>query len=322
VARCERRGVYRIGPLTARITDPLGIFQFAWRQNNARELTIYPPLVRLPPWPVPHGARGGLAQADLLQINVTPNVAGVRAYAPGDPPSRVHWPYLARFGELYVKEFDQERSGALWIVLDLAAAAYAAPFSTVPTEPAVAGQSSVVGAPEDVTRPATPADLAVTLAASLAAQTLATGRSVGLLCDDGRRRVVQPAGGTRQLWQILNALVDSTPTGERSLAELLRGGLGGQEGSFHGAALAVVTADLSAAWLPALQERHAGRRGGAMAMLAAPHAAAGAGCAALVSAGGIPAQSFPLGTALPLASPPRRRVKARVSPFGRVIMTS
>jgi uncharacterized protein (DUF58 family) len=322
VARCERRGVYRIGPLTARIADPLGIFQFAWRHNNTRELTIYPPLVRLPPWPFSYGARGGLAQADLLQINVTPNVAGVRAYLPGDPPSRVHWPYLARFGDLYVKEFDQEQSGALWIVLDLAAAAYATPFFALPTEPAGAGQSSVVGAPADVTRPATPADLAVTLAASLAAQTLAAGRRVGLLCDDGRRRVVRPAGGTRQLWQILNALVDTMPTGERSLAELLRGGLGGQEGSLRGAAIAVVTGDLSAAWLPALQERHTGRRGGAMALLAAPYAEAGARCAALLSAGGVPAQSFVSGTALPLASPPRRRVKARVSPLGRVMMTS
>jgi uncharacterized protein (DUF58 family) len=183
VARCERRGVYRIGPLTARIADPLGIFEFAWRQTNVRELTIYPPLVRLPPWPFPRGARGGLAQADLLQINVTPNVAGVRAYTPGDPPSRVHWPYFARFGELYVKEFDQEQSGALWIVLDLAAAAYAAPFVGVPTEPAGPGQSSVIGGPDDVTRPATPADLAVTLAASLAAQTLAGRGHAPALAD-------------------------------------------------------------------------------------------------------------------------------------------
>ncbi|NJN19775.1 MAG: DUF58 domain-containing protein, partial [Oscillochloris sp.] len=264
LARCERCGVYRLGPLTARIGDPLGLFQFAWRQGSTRELTIYPPLVRLPPWPLPHGARGGLAQADLLQINVTPNVAGVRAYVPGDPPSRVHWPYLARFGELYVKEFDQEQAGALWIVLDLAAAAYVAPEIAPPLDAAesAAGQSSVVGALADVTRPATLADLAVTLAASLAAQMLAEGRSVGLLCDDGRRRVLRPAGGTRQLWLILNALVDCMPTGERPLAELLRGGSSGREGALRGAAIAVVTADLGAAWLPALLERQSGRAGG------------------------------------------------------------
>lgn len=321
IARCERRGVYRIGPLTARTADPLGIFQFAWRHDNVREVTIYPPLVRLPPWPLPHGARGGLAQADLMQINVTPNVAGVRPYLPGDPPSRIYWPYLARFNELYVKMFDQEQSGALWIVLDLAAGVYAPASSVAPTERSAAGQSSVVGERADTIRPETQADLAVTLAASLAAQTLAAGRSVGLLCDDGRRHVVRPAGGTRQLWHILNALVDRMPTGERSLADVLRGGLGGQEGSFRGAAIAVVTADLSAAWLPALRERQAGRHGGSLALLSAAHAEAGATCAALLAAGGVSAQSFALGTALPLANPPRRRVKARVSPFGRVIMT-
>lgn len=322
-ARCERRGVYRLGPLTARFGDPLGFFQVAWTQGSAREITIYPPLVRLPPLLLPRGARGGLARADLLQLHVTPNVAGVRQYVPGDPPSRVHWPYLARHGTLYVKEFDQERAGALWIVLDLAAAAYATVELAAPVHHAEAyTQSSVVEAVADTVRPATLADLAVTLAASLAAQALAEGRSVGLLCDGGQRRVVHPAGGARQLWNVLNALADGAPAGSRTLAELLRGGHNGRESELRGAALAVVTGDLGAAWLPALLERQAGRPGGAMALLVAARAEAAAPCAAAVAAGGVPARTFVLGESLPLASPPRRRVRARVSPFGRVSRSS
>lgn len=322
-ARCERRGVYRLGPLTARLGDPFGLFELAWREGSPRELTIYPPLVRLPPLPLPRGARGGLARADLLQIHVTPNVAGVRQYAPGDPPSRIHWPYLARHGELYVKEFDQERAGALWIVLDLAAAAY--PPVAAATALARPGgdthtQSSVVEAIADTVRPATLVDLAVTLAASLAAQALAEGRSVGLLCDDGRRRVVSPASGARQLWRVLNALVDGEATGPRPLGELLRGGLDGA-GETRGAALAVVTADLGSAWLPALLERQGGRAGGAVALLAAAHPEAAAPCEMTLAAAGVPALTFALGTPLPLASPPRRRVKARVSPLGKVVRT-
>lgn len=321
VARCERRGVYSLGPLTARVADPLGLFQLAWRQGSARELIVYPPLVRLPPVPIPRGARGGLARADLLQLNVTPNVSAVRQYSPGDPPSRIHWPYLARHGELYVKEFDQERAGALWIVLDLAAAAYPAAVPAAAPAPAAPAytQSSVVEAAPEVTRPATLADLAVTLAASLAAQALAEGRNVGLLCDDGRRRVVAPASGTRQLWRVLNALVDGAPAGERPLGELLRAGAGGPAGDLRGAALAVVTADLGAAWLPALLERQGAGRGGAVALLAAADARAAAACEAALAAGGVAARSFLLGADLPLASPPRRRVRARVSPFGRVV---
>jgi uncharacterized protein (DUF58 family) len=321
-ARCERRGVYRLGPLAVRTGDPLGLFRLTWRQGSPRELTIYPPLVRLPPLPLPRGARGGPARADLLQIHVTPNVAGVRQYAPGDPPSRVHWPYLARHGELYVKEFDQERAGALWIVLDLWAGAYpaAGPAAAAaqPEAPAYA-QSSVAEAAPDEVRPPTVAELAVTVAASLAAQALAEGRSVGLLCDDGTRRVVAPAGGQRQLWRLLNALVDGAPAGPRPLGALLRGGLGGMEGTLQGGALVVVTGDLGGAWLPALLERLGGRPEAAVALLAAPRPEDAAPCAALLAASGVQARAFALGAALPLASPPRRRVKSRVSPFGRVV---
>jgi uncharacterized protein (DUF58 family) len=220
-----------------------------------------------------------------------------------------------------VKEFDQERAGALWIVLDLAATAYpeVAPVVAPERHGETHTQSSVVETVADTARPPSLADLAITLAASLAAQALAEGRSVGLLCDDGRRRVVQPAAGARQLWSVLNALADGAPTGRHALAELLRGG---RASELQGATLAIVTGDLSATWLPALLERQTGRPGGAMALLATPRAEAAAPCAAALSARGVPTRTFVLGEALPLASPPRRRVKARVSPFGRVSRSS
>ncbi|HMQ35418.1 MAG TPA: DUF58 domain-containing protein, partial [Chloroflexaceae bacterium] len=282
-ARCERRGRYRLGPLAARCGDPLGLFRYEWRDETTRQLVVYPPLVRLPPLDPPNGARGGLARADLLQLFATPNVAGLRAYAPGDPPSRVHWPYVARFGELYVKEFDQERSGALWIVLDLAASAYSTPAQAglAPEPPPERpGQSSVAADAPTTYRAASLDDLAVTLAGSLAAQALAEGRQVGLLCDDGRRRLVSPGGGPRQLWRILAELVDGAATGERPLGELLRRHQGRDGGPLGGAALAVVTGDLGGAWAPDLAAGAGWRPGGAMALLVAPRAADAAPCAA------------------------------------------
>lgn len=321
-ARCERRGRYTLGPLTARCTDPLGIFGYEWHEEATRQLIVYPPLVRLPALPSPNGQRGGLAQADLLQIFATPNVGGLRAYTPGDPPSRIHWPYVARYGELFVKEFDQERSGALWIVLDLAAAAYPAPGPAAPYTPRSAeggpGQSSVAGDLPTSYHAASVADLAVTIAASLAAQALAEGRQVGLLYDDGQRRMINPGGGSRQLWRILGELVDGAPTGERPLGELLRPRRQPGASEFAGAALAVVTGDLGAAWLPDLVACATGRAG-AMALLVAPLAEQAAPCAAQLGALGFPARAFELATPLPLVNPPRRRVTARVSPLGKII---
>ncbi len=221
-ARCERRGVYRIGPLTARAGDPLGLFVFAWRERAARSVVIYPPLVRLPPLPIPHGQRGGLARADILQIAVTPSVGGIRDYVPGDPPSRIHWPHVARYGRLVIKEFDQERAGALWVVLDLSAPAYGAPDGPQPARPPerpAYGQSSVAEAALAEIRPDSLADLAVILACSLAAAALAEGRQVGLLAEGARRRLVWPGGGQQQLWRILGELVDAEPDGGRPLGD-------------------------------------------------------------------------------------------------------
>ena len=46
---------------------------------------------------------------------MTPSVGGLREYIQGDPPSHIHWPTVAKTDRLMVKEFDQERAGALWI---------------------------------------------------------------------------------------------------------------------------------------------------------------------------------------------------------------
>lgn len=318
-ARCDRRGVYRLGPLTARIGDPLGIVRYSWREEHARQLVVYPPLVRLPPLPLPRGRRGGLAQADLLQLYATPSVGAVRDYTPGDPPGRIHWPFVARHQRLIVKEFDQERAGALWLVLDLAAAAYppgsVAMTAGRPLDTYV--QRSVVSERPIEVMPPSLVDLAVTLTASLAAQVLAEGRTVGLLCDDGRRRLVPPGSGMRQLWQILNELVDSEATGRQSLGDLLRRGWGPREGG-AATALVVITAALDGAWLPALSSA-GGQPGNALALLVAARPEPAIACAALLAGQGLAAQTFLLGTPLPLLNPPRRRVTARVSPLGRVV---
>jgi uncharacterized protein (DUF58 family) len=321
-ARCERRGVYRLGPLTARLSDAFGLFSFEWRERAQRQLIVYPPLVRLPPLPLPRGRRGGLAQADLLQRFATPSVGGLRDYTPGDPLSRIHWPYVARYDRLVVKEFDQERAGALWLVLDLAASAYPADESRgeAAPEPESYAQSSVVSARPAEIQSASLVELAVTLAASLAAQALAEGRAVGLLCDDGRRRIVAPAGGSGQLWQILNELVDGGATGRQSLGELLRESRAFRGQRLAGAGLVVITGALDGAWLPALADH--GLQAGALALLVAHRGEAAAPCAAALAAQGVASRTFTLGTALPLLNPPRQSVTARVSPLGRVIRTA
>lgn len=327
VAHCERRGVYRLGPLTARLSDPLGVFAFTWRESAERRIVVYPPLVRLPPLAIPHGQRGGLARADLLQHVTTPSVGGLREYVPGDAPSHIHWPTVARTQQLMVKEFDQERAGALWLVLDLAAGAYPASQgrdarsdgrSGQPAHDDFHTQSSLIDRRSLESRPVSPADLAIVLTCSLAAQALSEGRAVGLLADDGRRRRVAPGRGPNQLWRILGALVDAEATGTLPLGEVLRQGRAARTTALAGAALVVVTPALDGAWLPALIESIRGRPAGALALLVAEQPALAQPIEAQLAACHIAAQTFGLGAPLPLLNPPRR-ITTRVSPLGKIV---
>jgi uncharacterized protein (DUF58 family) len=288
-ADCTRRGVYALGPLLLRLSDPFGVFEYRRAEQATRRIVVYPPLVRLPPVEVPRGQRGGLARADLLQQYATPSVGGLREYRPGDMPSHIHWPTVARRDQLMVKEFDQERAGAVWIVLDCWSGAFGA-----------AGEQGL--------------ELAVVLAASLAARLIGEGRSVGFLTDDGRERRVPPGHGPRQLWAILGELVDVGATGSAPLGNVLRR-------VARGGALALITPDVGGAWLGALAE--ASGRSGALALLIARPGEAGAGATGALQRAlatmGVAAQAFPADTELPRVNPPRPRDELRVGPLGRAV---
>jgi uncharacterized protein (DUF58 family) len=334
-ARCERRGVYTLGPLVASLSDPFGLFRYEWREDSARQIVIYPPLVQLPALIVPQGQRGGLSRADILQQHVTPSVGGLREYVQGDPPSHIHWPTVAKTDKLMVKEFDQERAGALWIALDLYAGAYR-PSDEPPDTPQAAHEptgaihngsstslifqrSAVDALPSGVSKLNSPLELAIVLACSLASQALAEGRAVGLLADDGQLRLVTPGRGPRQLWRILGALVDAQASGVQPLEQVIRQGHAARASEVSGTALAVITPALDGAWLPALAGWQRGRSGGAIALLVAARAAQAQPLEARLATGGVAARTFEVGTPLPLLNPPKPRATARISPLGKVI---
>ncbi|MFQ5343737.1 MAG: DUF58 domain-containing protein, partial [Anaerolineae bacterium] len=126
------------------------------------------------------------------------DAGGVRSYVPGDALRRVHWPTTARRRELFVKEFDLEPSGDLWILLDLDGAVQA-------------GQGA------DSTE-----ETGVTIAASLTHVALAQNRAVGLAISGEQPALLGPNKGRDQLWHILKALAQGRAGAGPDLAELLR----------------------------------------------------------------------------------------------------
>lgn len=218
--RCQRRGVFSLGPWSLRSGDPLGIFEVAVEYPDTRSILVYPRAMVLPDLRLPRGSAPGPARTQRRSQQTTTTVATVRPYAPGDPLRAVHWRQTARHGDFMVKQFDIEPSGDLWIALDLDAAAHAGE-----------GADSTL-------------EYAITLAASLAAQMLAENRRVGLAAAG---HMAPPHSGQLQLWRILEALaqaeaVDGYPLA-RVLQDLRHGGHSGR-----GRTVVAVTPSTDPAW--------------------------------------------------------------------------
>lgn len=248
---CYRRGRYLLGPLTLRSGDPLGIFEVRRGLPYTTTFLVYPPV-----YPV-HGFRLAEAQAiggeapRYRTHYVTPNVATVREYVPGDSFNRIHWRSTARTGRLMVKEFELDPASDIWIVLDLDARWHAALLWEPPpfVERAAMVPGELPGTFEPI--PAT-IEYAVAAAASLASHFLNQRRALGLIAYTGHREIIQPDRGERQLNKILEMLavlepVEGVPPFDRVLMT---------EGSFLGrtSALIAISPSVDREWALALRE--------------------------------------------------------------------
>lgn len=122
---CEKRGFYRLGPVSLASSFPLGLVEVHRRcQEGVQTLTVYPdlfPIVDLPLCGAPSQLhRGGYL---LPEGSGAAEFSGLREYRHGDSPRHIHWPSTARSGELMVKEFEPLASACLCLALDQSAVA-------------------------------------------------------------------------------------------------------------------------------------------------------------------------------------------------------
>lgn len=117
-ARLNRRGVYKTAGLTLSCAAPFGIVRRQRKIEAHAGLTVYPVYVDLPSFPllesqsVPyetlHDRRTKGAGYDYL---------GTREYRAGDSLRMVHWRSSARRGELVVKEYEEEASSPVSVII-------------------------------------------------------------------------------------------------------------------------------------------------------------------------------------------------------------
>ncbi len=180
---CARWGVQRIGPIQVTIRDPLGLVSRRFELAHRLKVRVYPrsETLRTLLRPRHTQAQAGNLVSPLRGEGI--EFADIRPFLPGDRVRRINWRASARRDSLQVNVQHPERSADVVIFLDS--------FVEVRDQ-----DSSTL-------------DLGVRAAASLASQLLARRDRVGLIGFGGTLRWLVPGAGTRQLYKILDSLLDT-----------------------------------------------------------------------------------------------------------------
>ncbi|HEV3230915.1 MAG TPA: DUF58 domain-containing protein [Candidatus Dormibacteraeota bacterium] len=231
--RFAARGRYLMGPVDIVTGDPFGFFQRSQRLPPTSAVVVYPRLVDVSSL-LPGAARNsGDTSAAGRFVDSPPDAFGIREHDPSDGFNRIHWPSTARLGRPMSKTFEKFEGSDVMVVLDLDGSAHRG-----------AGVVSTI-------------EYAASLAASVAADVVGRGQSVGLTCNDRRLTSLPPARGGGQLRRVLEYLAVAEANGTTSLDTMLAG-LAQARGQ---QSVVVITPRGSGRWIDRLTEvGRAGRR--------------------------------------------------------------
>jgi uncharacterized protein (DUF58 family) len=184
--RCARWGAYRFGDLHLRARDVAGLL--TWEQTIARPATlrVYPRPEALRELVAPRETQVFTGNRVAREKGEGLEFADLRPFASGDRIRRINWRASARRGELWVNEFHAERNADVILFLDSFAEAQLAGHGTL--------------------------DQAIRAAASLSERYLAGKDRVGLVNFGGVLNWLRPGTGMRQLYRIVDALLNTEIT--------------------------------------------------------------------------------------------------------------
>jgi uncharacterized protein (DUF58 family) len=249
---CQRRGRFRLGPITIATGDPFGLFVFHRRlPGTPAAITVYPAVLDLATF-VP--AVGQLAGGDALNRrthHVTTNVAGTRDYVPGDSFNRIHWRSTARMDRLIVKEFELDPNADVWIYLDMERYAQASLWYAQEWNTRDLSTMWLTGAVQPMRLPPSTEEYGVTIAASIAKYYLRQQRALGFMAYGHERAIAQLDRGERQLNRLLEVLAVLRAEGSMQFDAVLA-----QEAAKLGRnnTLVIITSSGDPAWIKTLRE--------------------------------------------------------------------
>jgi uncharacterized protein (DUF58 family) len=112
------RGRYTIGPLAIDVADPFALTRSRVEFAGRDELVVTPDVEELETGPTsPFGHTSGLSLAKHL-FRTGEEFFTMRAYQEGDDLRRIHWPSVARSGELMIRQDESTRRSTAVLYLD------------------------------------------------------------------------------------------------------------------------------------------------------------------------------------------------------------
>ncbi len=114
------RGRYRFGPLVAATRFPLGLVRHRLRTDDVATLIVHPRLGRLThDWTDVVRRTASVGQAVHRRGLQEAEFHGLRDWRTGDSRRWIHWRSSARRGSLVVRQFEEQRSRDLALLVDL-----------------------------------------------------------------------------------------------------------------------------------------------------------------------------------------------------------
>jgi uncharacterized protein (DUF58 family) len=187
----RRRGIYVLGPLEITAADPLGIHVRRMELPVITDLLVYPKAPVLSLYEVlGDGTLSHVGVETLLRPGHSEEFTSLREYHEGDNPRRIHWPSSARHERFFIKEFREEITTKVSLILDM-------------HRLALSGLGDV-----------TSIEYIIKAAAAVAQIAIDKSHLVQLFALSDKMQHVPPGGGTQHLITILDRLTLLRPRGD------------------------------------------------------------------------------------------------------------
>ena len=181
--RCERWGVYEVGPCGVLASNTLGIFQSRGASLNGPRLRVYPAAPHLRAGVRPAKTQVFVGEELARERANGLEFAEIRKFQPGDLTRRINWSVTARQGEPYINLQHPDRNTDIVVIVDSLA------DFKLGTDGTLAWEGRAVSA--------------------LTQHYLARRDRVGLISYGGVLSSLAPAAGSHHLYRLLDTLIET-----------------------------------------------------------------------------------------------------------------